>query len=120
MSLNGLIERLYLITVLYWCVNLLMYYCIGVLVYCCISVLMYYCVDVLIYWCINVLLHWCRYWLFSRYSTGWKCGLHADYTELTECLQAGKLEELEGLPSVGSRRCVSGQPLSLLSTIALI
>ncbi|EDV29628.1 uncharacterized protein TRIADDRAFT_19920 [Trichoplax adhaerens] len=25
-------------------------------------------------------------WLFSRYSTGWKCGLHADYTELMECL----------------------------------
>lgn len=22
-------------------------------------------------------------WLFSRYSTGWKCGLHADWTELT-------------------------------------
>lgn len=21
-------------------------------------------------------------WLFSRYSTGWQCGLHADYTEL--------------------------------------
>lgn len=25
-------------------------------------------------------------WLFSRYSTGWKCGLHADFTELMECL----------------------------------
>lgn len=24
-------------------------------------------------------------WLFSRYSTGWKCGLHADWTELTAC-----------------------------------
>ena len=22
-------------------------------------------------------------WLFSRYSTGWKCGLHPDWTELT-------------------------------------
>ena len=21
-----------------------------------------------------------KYWLFSRYSIGWKCGLHADYT----------------------------------------
>lgn len=21
-------------------------------------------------------------WLFSRYSTGWACGLHADFTEL--------------------------------------
>ena len=33
--------------------------------------------------------------MFSRYSTGWKCGLHADFTELTECLAAGKLDELE-------------------------
>ncbi|XP_075747487.1 heparan sulfate 6-O-sulfotransferase isoform X5 [Rhipicephalus microplus] len=27
-----------------------------------------------------------RSWLFSRYSTGWKCGLHADWTELTACV----------------------------------
>ncbi|XP_054706269.1 heparan-sulfate 6-O-sulfotransferase 3-B-like [Uloborus diversus] len=27
-------------------------------------------------------------WLFSRYSTGWKCGLHADWTELTNCVQS--------------------------------
>ncbi|KAF2352031.1 Sulfotransferase [Trinorchestia longiramus] len=25
-------------------------------------------------------------WLFSRYSTGWQCGLHADWTELTACV----------------------------------
>lgn len=25
-------------------------------------------------------------WIFSRYSTGWKCGLHPDWTELTECV----------------------------------
>lgn len=25
-------------------------------------------------------------WIFSRFSTGWACGLHADYTELNECL----------------------------------
>ena len=25
-------------------------------------------------------------WLFSRYSTGWSCGLHADWTELTTCV----------------------------------
>ncbi|KAB7494159.1 Heparan-sulfate 6-O-sulfotransferase 3 [Armadillidium nasatum] len=25
-------------------------------------------------------------WLFSRYSTGWKCGVHADWTELTSCV----------------------------------
>nr|CAG4645833.1 EOG090X0E58 [Lynceus sp. MCZ IZ 141354] len=27
-------------------------------------------------------------WLFSRYSTGWKCGLHADWTELTSCVDS--------------------------------
>jgi len=25
-------------------------------------------------------------WLFSRYSTGWKCGLHPDWTELVGCV----------------------------------
>lgn len=25
-------------------------------------------------------------WLFSRFSTGWICGLHADWTELTACV----------------------------------
>eukprot|EP00088_Acartia_fossae_P066396 TRINITY_DN8228_c1_g1_i1.p1 TRINITY_DN8228_c1_g1~~TRINITY_DN8228_c1_g1_i1.p1 ORF type:complete len:429 (+),score=85.47 TRINITY_DN8228_c1_g1_i1:62-1348(+) len=25
-------------------------------------------------------------WLFSRYSVGWKCGLHSDWTELTGCV----------------------------------
>ena len=25
-------------------------------------------------------------WLFSRYSTGWQCGLHADWTELQNCV----------------------------------
>lgn len=34
-------------------------------------------------------------WLFSRYTTGWKCGLHADWTELTNCVD-GKLDEIEG------------------------
>ncbi|KAK2703850.1 heparan-sulfate 6-O-sulfotransferase 2-like [Artemia franciscana] len=34
-------------------------------------------------------------WLFSRYSTGWKCGLHADWTELTECVDT-KLDQIEG------------------------
>uniref|UniRef100_T1IVF7 Heparan-sulfate 6-O-sulfotransferase n=1 Tax=Strigamia maritima TaxID=126957 RepID=T1IVF7_STRMM len=28
------------------------------------------------------------YWLFSRYSTGWLCGLHADWTELTNCVDS--------------------------------
>ncbi|XP_049609106.1 heparan-sulfate 6-O-sulfotransferase 3-B [Syngnathus scovelli] len=25
-------------------------------------------------------------WLFSRFSTGWSCGVHADWTELTSCV----------------------------------
>ncbi|KAK9879446.1 hypothetical protein WA026_006516 [Henosepilachna vigintioctopunctata] len=35
-------------------------------------------------------------WLFSRYTTGWKCGLHADWTELTNCVD-GKLDEIEAV-----------------------
>ena len=34
-------------------------------------------------------------WLFSRYSTGWKCGLHADWTELTSCVDQ-ELDKNEG------------------------
>lgn len=34
-------------------------------------------------------------WLFSRYTTGWRCGLHADWTELTSCVD-GVLDQLEG------------------------
>ncbi|RWS14535.1 heparan-sulfate 6-O-sulfotransferase 2-like protein [Dinothrombium tinctorium] len=29
-----------------------------------------------------------KLWLFSRYTTGWKCGLHADWTELTNCVDS--------------------------------
>ena len=25
-------------------------------------------------------------WLFSRYTTGWKCGVHADWTMLQDCI----------------------------------
>jgi len=35
-------------------------------------------------------------WLFSRYSTGWRCGLHADWTALTNCVE-NSLDELEGI-----------------------
>ena len=35
-------------------------------------------------------------WLFSRYNTGWKCGLHADWTELTECVDSF-LDATEGV-----------------------
>nr|CAG4641227.1 EOG090X0E58 [Eulimnadia texana] len=38
-----------------------------------------------------------RQWLFSRYSTGWKCGLHADWTELTPCVDQA-LDLYEGTP----------------------
>ena len=27
-------------------------------------------------------------WLFSRFSTGWSCGLHADWTELKNCVDS--------------------------------
>jgi heparan sulfate 6-O-sulfotransferase HS6ST1 len=29
-------------------------------------------------------------WLISRFSTGWICGLHPDYTQLRECLSGSK------------------------------
>ncbi|GAB6033066.1 Heparan sulfate 6-o-sulfotransferase [Chamberlinius hualienensis] len=35
------------------------------------------------------------YWLFSRFSTGWQCGLHADWTELISCVQS-VLDKEEG------------------------
>ena len=34
-------------------------------------------------------------WLFSRFSTGWACGLHADWTELRACVPR-VLNRLEG------------------------
>ncbi|GAB1608348.1 heparan-sulfate 6-O-sulfotransferase 3-B-like [Argonauta hians] len=41
------------------------------------------------------LTHSDKNWLFSRYSTGWICGLHADWTELTECVESA-LNKVEG------------------------
>ncbi|XP_051464228.1 heparan-sulfate 6-O-sulfotransferase 3 isoform X2 [Apus apus] len=38
-------------------------------------------------------------WLFSRFSTGWSCGLHADWTELTSCVPAA----MDSLKSVRVR-----------------
>ncbi|XP_052062023.1 LOW QUALITY PROTEIN: heparan-sulfate 6-O-sulfotransferase 3-B-like, partial [Mytilus californianus] len=35
-------------------------------------------------------------WLFSRYSTGWPCGVHADWTELQNCV-GKEMDRLEGL-----------------------
>ncbi|XP_066477710.1 heparan-sulfate 6-O-sulfotransferase 3 [Tiliqua scincoides] len=37
-------------------------------------------------------------WLFSRFSTGWSCGLHADWTELTSCVPAA-MERRGGCPA---------------------
>lgn len=34
-------------------------------------------------------------WIFSRYSTGWLCGLHADWTELQGCVN-DKMNEIYG------------------------
>ncbi|VEL38221.1 unnamed protein product, partial [Protopolystoma xenopodis] len=34
-------------------------------------------------------------WIFSRFSTGWSCGLHADFTELIECIDH-KLTKIDG------------------------
>lgn len=35
-------------------------------------------------------------WLFSRYSTGWICGLHADWTELNNCVDDA-MNRIEGV-----------------------
>ena len=35
-------------------------------------------------------------WLFSRFSTGWPCGVHADWTELHECVEE-TLNKKEGV-----------------------
>ncbi|XP_077200018.1 heparan-sulfate 6-O-sulfotransferase 3 [Paroedura picta] len=37
-------------------------------------------------------------WLFSRFSTGWSCGLHADWTELTSCVPDA-MERRGGCPA---------------------
>ncbi|XP_046874792.1 heparan-sulfate 6-O-sulfotransferase 2 isoform X1 [Hypomesus transpacificus] len=43
-------------------------------------------------------------WLFSRFSTGWSCGLHADWTELTNCVPYRMdTREPSKTPSVPSR-----------------
>lgn len=43
-------------------------------------------------------------WLFSRFSTGWSCGLHADWTELTNCVPFRMdTREPSKAPSVTSR-----------------
>lgn len=38
-----------------------------------------------------------HYWLFSRYSTGWSCGLHADWTELKSCVTESLNEKEDGV-----------------------
>ena len=36
-----------------------------------------------------------KIWMVNRHSTGWRCGLHADWTELTQCVDTmlDKIEE---------------------------
>ncbi|XP_069495552.1 heparan-sulfate 6-O-sulfotransferase 3-B-like [Ambystoma mexicanum] len=46
-------------------------------------------------------------WLFSRFSTGWSCGLHADWTELTNCVPAVMGRRSGPSPS---RRPEAGKP----------
>ena len=41
-----------------------------------------------------------KIWLFSRYSMGWPCGLHADWTELQACVP-GYINRLEGKKRTG-------------------
>ncbi|XP_068614348.1 heparan-sulfate 6-O-sulfotransferase 2-like [Brachionichthys hirsutus] len=41
-------------------------------------------------------------WLFSRFSTGWSCGLHADWTELTSCVPS-RMDSREVPQNVPSR-----------------
>uniref|UniRef100_A0A3B5MPS6 Heparan-sulfate 6-O-sulfotransferase n=1 Tax=Xiphophorus couchianus TaxID=32473 RepID=A0A3B5MPS6_9TELE len=49
-------------------------------------------------------------WLFSRFSTGWSCGLHADWTELTNCVPV-VMDKKEGffllLYSAHKEHCIS-------------
>ncbi|KAK2109216.1 Heparan-sulfate 6-O-sulfotransferase 1, partial [Saguinus oedipus] len=45
-------------------------------------------------------------WLFSRFSTGWSCGLHADWTELTNCVP-GVLDRRDPV-STGAAGCWRG------------
>lgn len=41
-------------------------------------------------------------WLFSRFSTGWSCGLHADWTELTTCVPS-RMDSREAPKNLPSR-----------------
>ncbi|CAK6964609.1 heparan-sulfate 6-O-sulfotransferase 2 isoform X1 [Scomber scombrus] len=41
-------------------------------------------------------------WLFSRFSTGWSCGLHADWTELTSCVPS-RMDSQEASRNLPSR-----------------
>ncbi|NXL12995.1 H6ST3 sulfotransferase, partial [Setophaga kirtlandii] len=61
-------------------------------------------------------------WLFSRFSTGWSCGLHADWTELTSCVPAAMERRgcagnrtLRDLQSSGHRRPHTGTGERLFS-----
>ncbi|XP_017288301.1 heparan-sulfate 6-O-sulfotransferase 3-B [Kryptolebias marmoratus] len=42
-------------------------------------------------------------WLFSRFSTGWSCGLHADWTELTSCVPVVMNKKDKKSPQTGRK-----------------
>lgn len=55
-------------------------------------------------------------WLFSRFSTGWSCGLHADWTELTNCVPSfmSNRESREMRKTPRWDRCLQKQPVVCL------
>ena len=53
-------------------------------------------------------------WLFSRYSTGWVCGVHADWTEINDCME--EWFQKHDVKSRKRRRFV----LSLIRALAVI
>ncbi|KAI9528756.1 Heparan-sulfate 6-O-sulfotransferase 1-B [Dissostichus eleginoides] len=56
-------------------------------------------------------------WLFSRFSTGWSCGLHADWTELTNCVP-GVLNKKENKQKNLSQAHGDVRPAALLPMAA--
>uniref|UniRef100_A0A4W5MKA7 Heparan-sulfate 6-O-sulfotransferase n=1 Tax=Hucho hucho TaxID=62062 RepID=A0A4W5MKA7_9TELE len=63
-------------------------------------------------------------WLFSRFSTGWSCGLHADWTELTNCVPAvmnkkDKKDSLRGSAEKNGRNSPNtGAPSSIETNVS--
>lgn len=58
-------------------------------------------------------------WLFSRFSTGWSCGLHADWTELTNCVPS-KMSDHEPPQTQKPPRYVGLKALTLILISELV